>query len=504
MRRSTPDHASSPDSELDNVIAAALHDDALADGPDGPDDFHEHEIGEDAWLDRIHDRPQHKSWKDRLGESFSMPAQWAWRTWSFVSTTPGTMVAGTVFLTLALFAAGSAMSQSSAARQASLDTLVTATEPMSNSTHVLYTSLSQADTVATTSFVDSGVETAEERAAYNAAIDRAVLAANLVLSYAADSEIEAADEVQGLVVEIQRQVPIYTGMIETARTNNRMGNPVGAAYMSDASALMREELLPMASRLFDITRGQVSTEQRRLAFPQLFPLSGLLAAIFFLVLAQVWLARVTHRRLNRGFLAATALMSIAVLWVVVSNVGTWVAGNRGFEQAAQPWDELTTSRIAAQQSRTEETLALVRRTSVEGQTTTSFDETYAAVSQALSNAENDTNTNLIRIARTSLDDWRAAHERLGVAMDHGDYEEAVYVATSEVSPPQEEPTAAQSYQRLDAILSELINDSRESLRNFINDGLAATNLVAASVMVLSLLSIVAIWLGIHPRIQEYM
>ncbi|WP_394281925.1 hypothetical protein [Corynebacterium sp.] len=502
MRRSTPDSASSSEYEFDDA-AAAVPDPTAPAHTALDDENHELGAGEDAWLDRIHDRPQRKSWKDRLGESFTVPAHWARRTWSFMSTTPGTMVAITVLLTLALFAAGTAMSQSSATRQNSLDTLVNATEPMSHSTHVLYTSLSQANTMATTSFVGTGVETPEERAVYNAAIDRSVLAATMVLANAADSNIEETEEVQSLVTDIQRQLLTYTGMIETARTNNRLGHPVGAAYMSDASALMGEQLLPQASRLFDITRGQVSTEQRRLAFPQLFPLSGLLAAILFLVLAQIWLARTTHRRLNKGFLTATALMSVAALWVIASNYVTWAAGNRGFEEAAQPWDELTTSRIAAQQTRTDETLALVRRTPVD-ENVNSFGDTYAAVAQALDNAENDQNTNVIRVARTSLEDWKAAHDRLGTAMDNGAYDEAVYIATSEVSAPNEEPTAAQAYQRLDAIMAELINNSRETMRTFINDGLAATNLVAASVLVLSLLSIVSIWLGIRPRIQEYM
>ena len=37
-----------------------------------------------------------------------------------------------------------------------------------------------------------------------------------------------------------RQVEVEkgTGLVETARTNNRAGNPVGSSYLSEASALM--------------------------------------------------------------------------------------------------------------------------------------------------------------------------------------------------------------------------------------------------------------------------
>ena len=30
-------------------------------------------------------------------------------------------------------------------------------------------------------------------------------------------------------------IPVYSGLVETARTNNRLGNPVGSAYLGQAS-----------------------------------------------------------------------------------------------------------------------------------------------------------------------------------------------------------------------------------------------------------------------------
>ena len=43
-----------------------------------------------------------------------------------------------------------------------------------------------------------------------------------------------------LLGRINAQLAVYTGLIETARTNNRMGNPVGSSYLSEASALMQQ------------------------------------------------------------------------------------------------------------------------------------------------------------------------------------------------------------------------------------------------------------------------
>ncbi|WIM67409.1 hypothetical protein QP027_09915 [Corynebacterium breve] len=501
MTRTTQDNTRGP--AMPGTVPGGSSSAQLEDAADVPDhvNFREGNV-EDAWLDRIEEHPEEKTWRTRLADSFSVPINWLKRTWSFVGTTPGRLVAVGVLLTMAIFAAGYAMSQSSANRQDSLDALLTATEPMSNSTHILYTSLSQAETVATSGFVEGGSESASARREYHASIDRAVVAANMVVGNAVYSDPEEMHEIQELVTEIQRQIPLYTGMVETARTNNRMGNPVGATYMSDASAVMRDDLLPRASRLFEITREQVSTEQKRLSLPQLVPISGLVAAIVFLMLSQVWLWRLTRRRFNRGFLAATALMGVAVLWVLASNFATWSAGTRGFEDASGPWDELTTSRILAQESRTDETLALVRRESVAS--THSFDTTFYEVSWALDAAENEDNQELIQAARTSLDDWNQAHQKLNIAIEDGNYDEAVRLSTAVNVDANGRPTSAMAYKRLDATLEKLILQSRSTMREYINDGLSATHLVSASVMFLSLLSIMSVWLGIRPRLQEYL
>ena len=135
--------------------------------------------------------------------------------------------------------------------------------------------------------------------------------------------------------------------------------------MSNASALMRERILPAASELFQLTTAKVNQQQQELTSPQWVPLSGLLAALFFLAVAQWWLWRQTRRRFNRGFLTASVLLFLAISWVALSNLATWSTGHQGFETASRPWDSLTASRIEAQQARTSETLALVLRSSEE-------------------------------------------------------------------------------------------------------------------------------------------
>lgn len=458
---------------------------------------------QDSWLDQSEHHESAQRPTSRLAWFLSLveaPAKRARTIVAFLVTTPGVMIAVTSLLTVAIFAAGWSMSQSSAQRQDSLDVLLSSTEPLSYTTHNLYSNLSQADTIATTGFVQGGVESDESVASYHRAIDRAALAA----TQAAENLPEDSRQLSSLVMTIQRELPVYTGMVETARTHSRVGNPVGVTYMANASALMRDEILPAASELFSRTSNRVGQQQQELSEPQWVPLSGLFAAVGFLTLAQWWLWRVTHRRLNKGFVTATLLMTLAILWVSGSNFATWQAGTQGFEQASRPWDQLTTARIQAQQARTSETLALVRRESMDS-TTESFTRMDEAVTEAVSSYAQapGADQQAIAEARRGLSDWRVAHQQLSAALVAGEYDYALHLSAEQIPLPGQPATAAGSYNRLDNALTTLSADARASMRAFISSGLAATSLVSTAVLILALISIASIWIGIRARLQEY-
>ncbi|WKS63902.1 hypothetical protein NLL51_07070 [Corynebacterium accolens] len=377
---------------------------------------------------------------------------------------------------------------------------------MSNAAHHLYSSLSVADTIATTGFVQAGVESEGNRERYNDAIDAASIAATeSVLGTTPDDA-----RVRDLVTFIQRELPIYTAMIEKARSNHRAGNAVANSYMSNASSLMREHILPAASELFQLTTAKVNQEQQKLTSPQWVPLSGLLAAVFFLIVAQWWLWRQTRRRFNRGFLTATVLLFLAIFWVALSNLATWSTGHQGFETASRPWDSLTASRIEAQQARTSETLALVLRSSEED-TLERFSGSMESIEKALGAYESalhddDVEVNdpeLIHSARAATEKWQDSHEKLMAALSEGDYDEAVYQATI-TDPEDGETTAAQSFNELDSELSELIGQARIAMRTYLERGLTAMTAVSSAVFLLTLCAIFAVWLGIRPRLQEYL
>lgn len=468
---------------------------------DALDDYDEDEESPDHWLDPVttEDQSRRSIISALIQETFGQPLFVARRLWGFITTSPGKITLMTVIISVAIFAAGYAMSVSSETRQMHLDELITNTEPVSYNAHVLYSSLSVADTTATTGFVQAGIEGPMNRVRYNTAIDRASVAATDTAS-SADTSNERLME---LVTEIQRQLPIYTGLVETARTNNRAGNPVSVAYMAEASAMMRNEILPMASELYNMTSRAVSDQQANMMRPQWVPLSGLLAALGMLAVAQWWLMRITRRRLNKGFALASTLMLVATIWVAAADWTTWQAGTRGFEEASGPLKSMTTARIYAQQARTTETLALVRRQSIQG-STTGFNATISQIKRALveyeqtSQGQSPEHQELILQARNAMTEWSREHDQFMVFLLNGDYNAAVSTALST------DESGQTSFDELDTALAELINDSRVSMRAYIESGLAATALVAIAVLILSVASVAAVWIGIRPRLQEYL
>ena len=144
---------------------------------------------------------------------------------------------------LAAIVAGLALGAVTAVKRDATNSVATRDEPLMLAADQLYASLSDADAIAATTFLRGGAEPADLRARYLADVRRA--SAQLG---ALTRRVQGTTEVAA-VGEIGAGLPVYTGLIETARANNRQGFPVGAAYLRAASVQMRERILPAAQRL---------------------------------------------------------------------------------------------------------------------------------------------------------------------------------------------------------------------------------------------------------------
>ena len=64
------------------------------------------------------------------------------------------------------------------------------------------------------------------------------------------------------VADISAQLAAYTGLVESARANNRQGLTIGSAYLREASSLMQTALLPGAERIYTGNLAALDDDQR--------------------------------------------------------------------------------------------------------------------------------------------------------------------------------------------------------------------------------------------------
>jgi hypothetical protein len=171
--------------------------------------------------------------------------------------------------------------------------VVAGTEPLSFDAQQIYQSLSDADATEAAAFL-ALTEPAAARSQYLADIARA------------ETYLEAATAAAGSqgpgseLTVLSTEIPVYTGLVETARADNLQGLAVGAAFLGEASYLMRTALLPAANRLYQQENARLgAADQQGTGLPVLAVIVAL-AAGYVLLRAQRWLRRRTHRRLNYG------------------------------------------------------------------------------------------------------------------------------------------------------------------------------------------------------------
>ena len=402
----------------------------------------------------------------------------------FVGSTPGRMALIAIALIATVLAVGVTASTTIADRRDRLETMRLHTEPLADAAQRIYGALSIANTAATTAFLSGGIEPQDVRDRYDAAIGQA--SAGLVTA----SNGVAPNDVHSLTLltDLSNQLAVYTGMIATARANNRAGRPIGVAYLSGASALMQQAILPSAEQLYRTQADAVASSERSAG-----PFRAVTAASLFtlgvLVLAQVYLARRSHRRLNPGLALASVLMAVLAVWLTVAGLLSVRAATDARTKGAEPLGPAVTARILAQQARADETLGLLKRDS--NTQSDSFDARTAELSQLLDRHPVDG-------AVDALAGWVRSHEEIRRKLAAGDYPGAVTMARDDG--PQR---STAQFLRLDAVLRDEITRLRESQHDGIVRAYTALNLLTPGAAALGVLAALAVTAGIWPRLNEY-
>jgi hypothetical protein len=413
--------------------------------------------------------------------------------WWFLWTTPGRIL--TIGFVLAALVAACAFATSTTIndRQRALTTVLNHTEPLAFAAGQLYTTLSVADAAAATAFI-AGAEPQDVRQRYEQAITDASVAVTRASSGLTDEPMVL------LLGRVNAQLAVYTGLVETARTNNRAGNPVGSSYLSEASALMQTQILPDAQRLYEETSRRVDAEttaSTRIPAPVILVV---LATLLFGAFANRWLARRTRRRVNIGFVAGGVAVLIMVVWVGTAIIISTADSRSAKSTAAQSLKTVTSMAITAQQARADETLSLIRRGD-EGVRKQSYYQRIDMMEQQLSDylgRKDAIDKTDLADAEQLLQRWRAADDRINAYVAVGNYQAATQVA---LGTGEDDSTPA--FDKLDAALTKGIEESRQQLRGDITNARRVLSGATVGAAVLSLVAAIAVALGLWPRMSEY-
>lgn len=411
-------------------------------------------------------------------EPVAVPTEPAKRR-SALSRTPGRMRVAGVVAVLASLGVGilgvqTGLAQSHALASADADTRqLVGIQDVRNDLVV-------ADATATNAFLVGGLEPPAQRATYDAAIASAAGGlARLAGSQQADAEA---------LGKANAGLTTYTGLVEQARANNRQGFPVGAAYLDQASSVLRSDVLPELDALVqtnsdrvDSSFDSVSTTPRLLAL-------GVLALIAFVVV-QTWLARRTHRRLNSGLFWATVLALLA------SVAGALVLGrtaqNSADVRVGSYADTVAVSHAysLANDAKSMESFTLIKRGS--GQ---AYEQTFTTETAQARTLLAGVDDGLV----SSLDAWTAEHRKIRALDDAGKWDDAVALA---ISTEPGSPNAA--FDAFSTAASGSVRSSAAATRDALSGAGTSAVVVGWLILVVGLLAAVLSWRGISRRVEEY-
>jgi len=358
----------------------------------------------------------------------------------------------------------------------------------------LYQSLADADATATSGYVSGRRESPEGRARYDGDVRRA--AERLVH---AASLLPEGHPATVPVTTLTTELPVYTGLVETARTYNRSGLPLGQSYLTRASRLMQQTMLPAAAELRALETAELGEAYRK---GTALPLAVLLLGLGLLV-AVVDLGNGERRRTNRLLNPGLVLGGLAVLGALVWWGAATVLSGSALDRASGHTAAVTAlddARTAVLKARSNESLVLVARGAGSG------DRTFAGLPGPVRGP--DGRSGLLGVAeasgadvaavRTATESWLEAHEEVRELDDSGRYPEAVESVIG-----TDPDTSGGRFAELDEALAQVIAVERAAIVADVTDARIAQSLLAVAPPALLLLAGLGIALGVAQRAGEY-
>ncbi|MGC0315458.1 hypothetical protein [Kitasatospora acidiphila] len=410
-------------------------------------------------------------------------------------TAPGRLRLAALGLSVLVLGLGALTGWQVTDRTDAADQVVTHSQPLSQNAAEIYRSLADADTTAAAGFLLAGSEPAALRQRYQNDLSTAT---QLLTQAAAQSTGSA--KAQSLVSQLNQQLPVYAGLVETARADDRQGLPLGAAYLRYASTSMQQQLLPQAQALSQLELARLDSDYGD-ARATPWAAYGLgVVVLAALVWVQLRLFRRTNRVFNPGLLGTTGAVLVLLAWLGAAVLAGDSSLQQSIDRGAAPLKALNVARIDTLKARTAENLNLVAR----GSTTTyaqqwTEDEMSdaTALSQALKLAPAGA-AGHIADAQGSFKTWNDQHNAAGAKNDGGDYQGALDDTVGSGA-----NSAANSFDSTDQSLAAAVKVEQADFLSAARDGRDATGTVAVAAGLLALLGTAGALTGIGRRLAEY-
>ena len=420
-----------------------------------------------------------------------------------LATTPGRLwllLIGLITLCLAwgALSAFTAVHYSSAA-----SSVVNVREQLSLDAQQIYSHLSDANDAAATAFLAPGPESAATKTRYTNDI---AAASSGIEQVTADGGATTGAAAQDLAV-LAKFLPTYTQEMGDAEADNRLGLPVGSAYLREASGLMRGTLLVSAKDLYAAENASLSAASAQATGLPLVIVAVVVGVVvgFLLFRASRWLRGRTNRVLNVGLIAAGALLAVSVIWLAVAFLGARSDLLSAQARGSATVEAVAQASITAQEAHADESLTLIDNTGRD-----SYEKDFGTQSAALgpgpgtllsaaaAAAAGTPAEPAVTAAVSDAKAWFADHTALRALDDHGQHAAAVGSALGTGATDSGAAFARLSDDFAAAIHSDqAVFNSTAPAATSAYTGLAAVTIAAALLMAAA-----CAW-GLSRRIAEY-
>lgn len=341
--------------------------------------------------------------------------------------------------------------------------------------------LAEADADVTNSFLKFGLEPVGQRLDYITSIQNA----SRDLTVAANAS--AADA--AALGQANAALTRYTGYIGSARANNRQGLPVGANYLTTASALLRSDVVPQLEKSAANDQVRIDSAYSRAVHASWWLALVALLGLGVLFWAQYYLAQHSRRILNLPLASATVGLVVALVFAAGAMALAQSRANDVRDGGLANTTDLSRSRVSAFNAKSTESLTLINRgsgTEADPDWTKSMNAATAALPPVAADS------------RAALDTYASKHVEIRDLDVAGNWDKAVAAATA--TGGQTANAAFQGY-------AQSTEKTLKAEAATVTSGLdkAGNALLPAGILVVlvGLLAGIGAWWGISLRLDEY-